>query len=198
MGCSCFTWSFKLWWYSKGVTTLSAWSENCEIVLLFDCYSTLHRLFFLGILMYGSGFLLWNLGELKISQPSAKLDPQRTRSALTWKECEVTCPPPCPRWPSFMDGGTCLRVGLSCLPPGPFLSVLYRCNRSHHFPFFTMPSQVMPLTWTSSSASSTAFPTSNSLLATPQISWELLCRFGELKWKDDNQLFWQVTKSASA
>ena len=34
MGCSCFTWSFKLWWYSKEVTTLSAWSENCEIVLL--------------------------------------------------------------------------------------------------------------------------------------------------------------------
>jgi len=50
------------------------------------------KLFFLGILMYGSGFLLWNLGELKISQSSVKLDPQRTRSALTWKECEVTCP----------------------------------------------------------------------------------------------------------
>ena len=34
MGCLCFTWSFKLWWYSKEVTTLSAWSENYEIVLL--------------------------------------------------------------------------------------------------------------------------------------------------------------------
>ena len=69
--------------------------------------------------MYGSGFLLWNLGELKISQSSVKLDPQRTRSALTWKECEVTCPRSWLRWLNFMDGGTCLRVGQSYLPPEP-------------------------------------------------------------------------------
>ena len=91
--------------------------RNC---IALDYSSTHHRLFFLGIFMYGSGFLLWNLGELKISQSSAKLDPQRTRSALTWKECEVTCPRSWLRWPNFMDGGTCLQVGQFCFPPGPF------------------------------------------------------------------------------
>ena len=33
-GCLCSTWFFKLWWYSKEAITLSAWSENCKIVLL--------------------------------------------------------------------------------------------------------------------------------------------------------------------
>ena len=118
---------------SYNVVSMKWELRNC---FAFDCSSTHHRLFFLGIFMYGSGFLLWNLGELKISQSSAKLDPQRTRSALTWKECEVTCPRSWLRWPNFMDGGTCLRVGLSCLPPGPIYLVLcVWLNRSHYFPF---------------------------------------------------------------
>ena len=88
--------------------------RNC---IAFNYFSTFLRLFFLGIFMYGSGFLLWNLGELKISQSSAKLNPQRMRSALKWKEYEVTCPRFWLRWPNFMDGGTCLRVGQTCSPP---------------------------------------------------------------------------------
>ena len=103
----------------KGSYNVVSMKWELQNRIAFDYSSTLHRLFFLGIFMYGSGFLLWNLGELKISQSSAKLDPQRTRSALKWKECEVTCPRSWLRWLNFMDGGTCLRVGQSYLSPEP-------------------------------------------------------------------------------
>ena len=99
---------------SYNVVSMKWELRNC---IALDYSSTHHRLFFLGIFMYGSGFLLWNLGELKISQSSAKLNPQRTRSALTWREYEVTCPCFWLPWPNFMDGGTCLRVGQTCSPP---------------------------------------------------------------------------------
>jgi len=69
------------------------------------------KLFVLGILMYGCGFLLWNLGDystlIKFKSFHA---PQKTSSVTMWKLCEVPCLHCWLQLLSSMAGGICVQV----------------------------------------------------------------------------------------
>ena len=125
MGYWCSTWSIKLWWYSKKDTTKSAWSELSAAILIATNRNIIIRLFVLGILMYGCGFLLWNLGDystlIKFKSFHA---PQKTSSVTMWKLCEVPCLHCWLQLLSSMAGGICVQVGGHKSPAHPSADLL--------------------------------------------------------------------------